>query len=111
MFGPLIPTYNAPWDGGLVSCDRPTGVGHVLDAAQAESGHLLVVLPCPCRAASRQSIKASPAKGLARKQVAPALRARTRVLSMEKAVMKMKGTRYPLASRWACSSKPFIAGI
>jgi hypothetical protein len=48
---------------------------------------------CPCRAVARQLVKVGPAKGLARKPIAPALSARARTVSSGKAVMKMNGTR------------------
>ena len=51
------------------------------------------------RAASRQLISASPVKGLVRKQLAPAFSACARASSVAKAVMKMNGAGYPLASR------------
>ena len=45
------------------------------------------------RAVSRHLIKVGPAKGLARKPIAPAFSARARTLSSGKAVMKMNGAR------------------
>ena len=47
--------------------------------APARSGHLPVAAPFPARAVSRQSIRASPSKGLVRKQVAPAFSARVAI--------------------------------
>src|SRR6266567_7775760 len=72
---------------------------------------MLVPSPCRSRAASRHLTRASPSKGLVRKQVVPACGARARALSMAKAVMKMNGARCPLVSKWACSSTPIIVGI
>jgi hypothetical protein len=45
----------------------------------------------PSRATPRQLIKVGPAKGLDRKQIAPACTARARVVSSGKAVMNMNG--------------------
>src|SRR6266436_2384179 len=117
MVGPLIPTYSRiePVNVGgmeLLVCPlSPIGGREVRDAAPTQLGHGLLPSPCPCRAASRQLIKASPAKGFVRKQIAPAFKARARAFSTEKAVMKMNGTRYPSESKWACSSRPLIVGI
>ena len=46
---------------------------------------------CPFRAVSTQLIKPGPAKGLARKPMAPAFSARARTLSSGKAVIKING--------------------
>ena len=47
---------------------------------------------CPSSATPTQLIKVGPAKGLGRKQIAPACRARMRMVSLGKAVMSMNGT-------------------
>lgn len=60
------------------------------------SSRLIVQASPPPRfsssAASRHSINVCPAKGLAKKPIAPALRAEARRRSLGKAVMKMNGT-------------------
>lgn len=48
-------------------------------------------LPARFRAVSTQSIKAGASNGLARKQMAPALKAEARTLSSGKAVIKITG--------------------
>jgi hypothetical protein len=48
---------------------------------------------CASSAVPRHWIKLGPAKGLPRKQIAPAFSARARTLSSGKAVMKMNGAR------------------
>jgi hypothetical protein len=65
----------------------------------------------PCKAVSRHLIRLSLSNGLVRKQIAPALIARFRMVSSGKAVMNMNGTRCPWASKRACSSTPLMAGI
>jgi hypothetical protein len=95
----------------LFRCRRTDRSREVRDAAPTQVRHFPLLPPSSCRAASRHLIKASSAKGLVRKQVAPAFRARVRAVSTEKAVMKMNGTRYPSASKWARSSRPLIVGI
>src|SRR6267378_951613 len=65
----------------------------------------------PSRAVARQLTRVGPAKGLARKPVAPAFSARARTLSSGKAVMKMNGTREPWARMSISSSTPLITGI
>jgi hypothetical protein len=55
-------------------------------------------LPAPrrrFRAVSMQSIKTGPAKGFARKPMAPAFKARARTLSSGKAVIKINGASLP----------------
>src|SRR5882757_860066 len=58
-----------------------------------------------------QLIKAGPAKGLAKKQMAPAFSARVRTLSSGKAVIKINGRVYPFERRWVRRSRPLMAGI
>ena len=58
------------------------------------------------RAASRHSIRVSPSNGLLRKQVAPAFRARSRSLSTEKAVTKMKGKVVALGKQVGLQIEP-----
>jgi hypothetical protein len=70
-----------------------------------------VQAPRPSRAASRYFINVGPAKGLARKPIAPALSARARTLSSGKAVMKMNGARRPWARICVSRSKPLITDI
>ena len=57
------------------------------------TAHVSASPRCPSSAAPRQFIKVGPAKGLDRKQVAPAFSACARLISLGKAVMKMNGTR------------------
>ena len=59
----------------------------------------------------RQLIKVGPAKGLDRKQIAPAFSARARLVSSGKAVMNMNGTRLPSARIIVKSSNPLMPGI
>jgi hypothetical protein len=66
---------------------------------------------CACSAVSRHLIKVGPAKGLPKKQIAPAFSARVRTLSSGKAVMKMKGARYLWVRKRVSRSKPLMAGI
>jgi hypothetical protein len=63
------------------------------------------------RARSTHSIKTRPAKGLARKPMAPPLIARARTLSSGKAVMKMNGTSLSRLRTCVKRSKPPITGI
>src|SRR6266576_5083028 len=58
-----------------------------------------------------QLIKTGPAKGLARKQVAPTLSARARTLSSGKAVIKINGTSLPRVRTCVSKSKPLIPDI
>src|SRR5258708_20187063 len=58
-----------------------------------------------------QLIKTGPAKGLARKQMAPAFSARARTFSSGKAVIKINGAANPRARIWVRRSRPLIAGI
>src|ERR1700716_3155216 len=73
--------------------------------------HLPAPPRCPSRALARQLIKVGPAKGFARKQIAPAFSTRARTLSSGKAVMKMNGTREPWARISVSSSTPLIIRI
>jgi hypothetical protein len=66
---------------------------------------------CPLSATPRQLIKVGPAKGLDRKQIAPAFTARARLISSGKAVMKMNGARLPSARIIVKRSNPLIPGI
>lgn len=77
----------------------PVAGGRCAMSHQAQYGHLWFPSPWSRRAMSRQLINASPVKGLVRKQLAPAFSARSRALSVENAVMKMNGTRYPSAAK------------
>src|SRR5690349_18615626 len=65
-------------------------------------------LPTALRTHSRRS---SGAKGLMRKQVIPASRARSGVTSPGWAVMMTVGIPSPDAARYACSSSPVMPGI
>ena len=76
-----------------------------------KGAHLPVGSRCVPRAASTHLIKAEPSKGLARKQIAPSLNARTRTASLGNAVMKTKGKPRPCLRRKVCSSIPLIPGI
>src|ERR1700722_11800134 len=55
--------------------------------------------------------KAGPAKGLARKQMAPAFSARARTLSSGKAVIKMNGAAYASLRLWTKRPHPLMVGI
>jgi hypothetical protein len=78
---------------------------------QRPRSHSLVPPRCRFRAASTQLIKAGPAKGLARKQMAPAFSARARTLSSGKAVMKINDALWPRARTCVRRSRPLMAGI
>src|ERR1700739_1866506 len=58
-----------------------------------------------------QLIKTGPAKGLARKQMAPAFSARARTPSSGKAVMKTNGASFPSVRICVSRSNPLITGI
>ena len=58
-----------------------------------------------------QLINTGAGKGLARKQVAPALSARARILSSGKAVIKMNGASYPRVRICVSKSSPLMAAI
>ena len=108
----FLRVWDAPWrSSGFSTRQASSNIRDLRDAVPAQSSHRLVAPPCRCRAASRHLIKTPPSKGFDRKQIAPAFSALARMLSTGKAVMKMNGTRWPWASRWACRSTPLIAGI
>src|SRR6266851_2588772 len=96
---------------GLALGANPIGAGGYVMLWRRSPSHLPVSPQFPSRAVARQLIKVGPAKGLARKAIAPAFSTRARTLSSGKAVMKMNGTREPWARISVCSSTPLIVGI
>jgi hypothetical protein len=77
-------------DGLLAQMVNLTGHRCVMPRRRSPS-HVLAPPRCPSKAVSRQVIKVGPAKGLARKQIAPNFSARARTLSSGKAVIKING--------------------
>jgi hypothetical protein len=75
--------------GGARQC-APSAQPFQYDANFLFSSRVLFAPP-PSRAMPRHLIKVVPAKGLDRKQIAPAWSARARVVSSGKAVMNMNG--------------------
>jgi hypothetical protein len=75
------------WRGAVESCFLRSDRLTIELTAQVSSSRR-----CPSSATPRQLIKVGPAKGLDRKQIAPACSARARVVSSGKAVMNMNGT-------------------
>src|SRR6185437_2785649 len=73
--------------------------------------HVLASLQPVSSAVWRHLIRAGAAKGLARKQIAPAFMALARRSSSGKAVIKMNGTIWPLARIAADKSRPLMADI